>query len=67
MQAFLGTFGFTESGLPYPLTAKYHMSLCGLATENIARCKASEQLTDYAKDCVRQMKIASDLLERTLL
>jgi 4-hydroxy-tetrahydrodipicolinate synthase len=27
VQAITGIFGFTEVGLPYPLTAKYHMNL----------------------------------------
>ena len=66
LQAFIGTFGFIESGLPYPLTAKYHMSLCGLPTPNVARNRKSEELTDYAKDCMRPMKLASDTLEKAL-
>ena len=66
LQAFLGTFGFTESGLPYPLTAKYHMNLCGIPTELTARCRKDPELTEYAKDCMRQMKRASDLLEKRL-
>lgn len=67
VQAFLGTFAFTEGGLPYPLTAKYHMNLCGISTENIARSRRSEEMTDYAKDCMRQMKLASDYLEKELI
>ena len=66
VQAVLGTFGFTEVGLPYPLTAKYHMNLCGLPTENIARNRSSAELTDYAKSCMRQMKLATDKLEALL-
>ena len=66
VQAFLGTFGFTEGGLPYPLTAKYHMGLCGIETESIARNRQSAELTPYAKSCMRQMKLASDALEREL-
>ena len=42
IQSVIGTFGFTEAGLPYPLTAKYHMNLCGIPTENIARNRKSE-------------------------
>lgn len=56
IQALLGTAGFTEGGLPYPLTAKYHMCLEGIPTENIARNRRSEELTDYARGCVRQMR-----------
>ena len=63
IQSFIGTFGFTEVGLPYPLTAKYHMGLCGIETENIARNRKSEELTEYAKSCMNQMKTASDHLE----
>ena len=66
LQAFIGTFGFTEGGLPYPLTAKYHMNLCGIPTENIARNRASEEMTDYAKGCMRQMKLAADCMEAAL-
>lgn len=66
IQSYIGTFGFTEVGLPYPLTAKYHMNLCGLKTENIARNRKSEELTDYAKSCMNQMKLATDKLEEFL-
>ena len=55
LQTLLGTVGFTEQGLPYPLTAKYHMCLEGIQTENIARNRKSEELTGYVKDCVKQM------------
>ena len=57
VQALLGTAGFTEGGLPYPLTAKYHMCLEGIPTENIARNRRSEELTDYARGCVEQMRL----------
>lgn len=66
VQSVLGTFGFTESGLPYPLTAKYHMNLCGIPTENIGRSRQSVEVTDYVKDCMRQMKLATDHLEKIL-
>lgn len=66
VQSVTGTFGFTEVGLPYPLTAKYHMNLCGIKTENIARNRKSEELTDYAKSCMQQMKLATDTLEKML-
>jgi hypothetical protein len=66
VQSVTGTFGFTEVGLPYPLTAKYHMNLCGIKTENIARNRKSEELTDYAKGCMKQMKLATDNLEKYL-
>lgn len=66
VQSVISTFGFTEGGLPYPLTAKYHMNLCGIKTENIARNRKSDELTEYAKSCVRQMKYATDKLEEWL-
>ena len=66
VQSVIGTFGFTEVGLPYPLTAKYHMNLCGIKTENIARNRKSEELTEYAQSCMKQMKLATDQLERWL-
>ena len=57
IQALLGTACFTEGGLPYPLTAKYHMCLEGIETENYARNRKSEELTKYAKDCTAQMRL----------
>ena len=66
VQAVIGTFGFTEGGLPYPLTAKYHMNLCGIPTLNYARNRKSEELTAYAMSCMRQMKLATDALEKRL-
>lgn len=66
VQAVIGTFGFTEVGLPYPLTAKYHMNLCGIPTENISRNRKSEELTEYAKSCMNQMKLATDKMEKYL-
>lgn len=66
VQSVIGTFGFTEVGLPYPLTAKYHMNLCGIQTENIARNRRAEELTDYCKSCMQQMKLATDKIEKHL-
>ena len=63
IQSVIGTFGFTETGLPYPLTAKYHMNLCGIKTENYARNRKSDELTLYARNCMEQMKTATDYLE----
>ena len=67
IQSFIGTLGFTEAGLPYPLTAKYHMNLWGIPTETSARNRNSEELTEYAKSCMRQMKTATDYFENLLL
>ncbi len=66
VQSVIGTFGFTEVGLPYPLTAKYHMNLCGIKTENIARNRKSEEMTLYSKSCMKQMKLATDKMEKYL-
>ena len=66
IQSFIGTFGFTEVGLPYPLTAKYHMNLCGIPTEVTTRKPDSAPMTEYAKSCMDQMKIASDHLNKLL-
>lgn len=66
VQSVIGTFGFTEVGLPYPLTAKYHMNLCGIPTVLTARNRRAKELTDYGKSCMRQMKLATDRLERLI-
>ena len=62
IQAVLGTLGFTESGIPYPLSAKYHMTLVGLETNLITRNPACRELTEYDKSCIRQMKLVTDTL-----
>lgn len=64
VQGIIGTFCFTEGGLPYPLSAKYHMNLCGMPTENIGRSRKSEELTDYHRLCLAQMKKSTDALEQ---
>ena len=66
VQALIGSFSFTQSDMPYPLTAKYHMNLCGIKTENIARNCKSEEITDYVKSCMEQMKLATDKFEEML-
>ena len=66
VQSVIGTFGFTEVGLPYPLTAKYSMCLCGIETANFARNRKSEEMTDYVKASVASMKYATDKLEKYL-
>ena len=67
VQSLIGTVGFTEMGLPYPLTAKYHMNLCGIKTENIARNRKSEELTAYVKDCTRQMQLLCDTVYQNII
>ena len=66
VQAILGTFAFTESPMPYPLSAKYHMNLCGMPTENFARNRKAEELTPYVEFNMRQMKLATDYMEKEL-
>lgn len=66
IQAFLCMSGFTEVGLAYPLTAKYHMNLCGIPTELIARNRRANELTPYAESCMRQMKSLADALIASL-
>lgn len=56
LQSFFTMSGFTEVGLPYPLTAKYHMCLEGIETETTTRKPDGGTLTDYAKDCIIQMR-----------
>lgn len=66
LQSFLSTVAFTESGLPYPLSAKYHMCLEGIPTENISRVRASEDLTDYGRDCIEQLRDACIAFSKAL-
>lgn len=66
VQGVIGNFGFTEC-LCYPLTAKYHMNLCGIPTENIARNRKSDELGEYEKSCMRQMKQVTDEIEKYIM
>jgi hypothetical protein len=43
------------------------MNLCGIPTENIARNRKSGELTDYARSCMKQMKLLTDRLENYLM
>ena len=63
LQSALCMMGFTEGGLPYPLTAKYHMCLEGIETTLTTRKPGCAALTDYDKDCVRQMRLLTKTLE----
>lgn len=65
IQSFTGNIGFTES-LSYPLTAKYHFNLCDIKTEIIARNRNTNELTEYQKSCIRQMKYSTDFLEKLI-
>ena len=66
LQALIGSLGFIEGALPYPLTAKYHMSLCGIPTENIARSRKGEEMGDYARHAIAEMKRLTDSAEARL-
>lgn len=60
IQAYLSTVAFTLAGLPYPLTAKYNMCLENIETCLTARNRNASELTDYAKDCIKQMRFLSN-------
>ena len=66
LQALIGPLGYTEAGIPYPLSAKYHMTLSGIETNLITRNPACRALTDYDKSSIRQMKLITDEAERAL-
>ena len=66
VQSVLCMSAFIEGGAAYPLSAKYHMNLCGIPTEITSRVRKSEDLTEYGKSCVRQMKLMCDKLEKEL-
>lgn len=66
VQSVIGTFGFTEVGMPYPISAKYNIGLCGIESEYIARNHGLRKLTEYEKNCIKQMKYATDTLEKQL-
>jgi len=59
LQALLCMAGFTES-LQYPLTAKYSMCLEGIETCLTSRSRKGEELSEYGRSCVRQMKLLCD-------
>jgi 4-hydroxy-tetrahydrodipicolinate synthase len=67
MQGLLATTAFTELCLPYPLTAKYHMCLEGIETENHGRSKKASELTDYAKSCIKQMRNLCNHMSSTII
>ena len=66
LQALLGSLGFIEGALPYPLTAKYHMTLCGIPTENIARARKGDEMGDYARHAIAEMKRLTDSVAERL-
>ena len=67
VQDFLCIAGFTENGLPYPLTAKYHMCLENLQTEVTARNRKTDEFTNYTALCVEQLKELSDYITKEVI
>ncbi len=65
VQAAICMASFIEK-LPYPTTAKYHMNLCGIATEEIVRVPNCGEMNEYARFCMRQMKLLTDEIENKL-
>ena len=66
VQSLIGLLGYTESGIPYPLSAKYHMTLAGIETNLITKNPACKPLSEYNMDSVRQMKLLTDEAEKFL-
>ena len=66
LASFLSVSCFTENGISYPLSAKYHMNLEGIPTEIITRNKGARPLDKYSKDCVEHLKTVADYF-KTLL
>lgn len=55
VQAALGMMAFTES-LAYPCTAKYHLdTIAGVPMGWTSRVRDAGTLTEYQRDCIRQM------------
>lgn len=67
VSSLLCTAGFTENGLPYPLSAKYHFNLEGIKMELTTRKPNGGEVTPYCKSCVEQLKTLTDYIEKTLL
>ena len=65
IQSFITALAFSEC-LAYPLSAKYHMTLRGMDTVPICRCRDNTDLNEYQMSCIRQLKSASDALEQML-
>lgn len=66
LQNLLGTTGFIENGLPYPLIAKYHMCLEGIPTELTSRVRMKAEMTPYVKNCIAQLKALCDSVKTEL-
>lgn len=67
VQSVLGTAAFIESGLSYPLVAKYHLDAFeGIHMEMFSFARDERELTDYQKDCIRQLNTLACRLAREL-
>ena len=66
VQAYICLSAFTES-LAYPATAKYYLKEYeGLNITSISRVVSCEEITDYQKSCLWQMKVLGDyILQQT--
>lgn len=67
LSALLSTASFTENGLPYPLSAKYHMALEGLGVLPIVRKPNGGEVTEYFKHCVSELKALTDFFEKNII
>jgi 4-hydroxy-tetrahydrodipicolinate synthase len=67
LASLLCTAAFTENGLPYPLSAKYHMQLEGLGVLATTRKPNGGEVTDYVKLCVSELKRLTDYAEKTII
>ncbi len=63
---FLSVSCFTENGLSYPLSAKYHMTLEGIPTELITRKEGALPLGKYGENCVKQLKNTADYFKSVI-
>lgn len=66
LAGFLSVSCFTEGGISYPLSAKYHMNLEGIPTELITRNKGAKPLDKYGMDCVKHLKTVADYFKTVL-
>ena len=65
LQSFICTSAFIEGGVPYPLSAKYHMCLEGNETPLVTR-NPGKVFTEYQKYCVRKMRECAEFFESQL-
>ncbi len=65
LNSFICTSGFMENGIPYPISAKYHMCLEEIDTVLSAR-KPCKEFTEYDKYCTENMRILSSVFEKEI-